>query len=124
MGSRGSFMDVDKGNFEFKENGQTYFAIGEKFGVKVLVRHGKSVKAPEYSHTENRIYAIVQNGILKHLAYYDENHKQKICVDFGHPHKGVNPHVHIYLDHGDKALSPTKEQLDLADKIRREFKLK
>lgn len=29
MGSRGAFVNVDIGNFDFVENGQTYHSIGE-----------------------------------------------------------------------------------------------
>ena len=126
MGSRGSFIDVNSGDFVFRENGQTYFSIGEKFGVKVLVRPNTSVKAPEYSHTEDRIYAIVQNGELKHLTFYDQNHKQVESIDFGHTHKGLVPHVHYNLNHDTKlpGIPPIKEHLELAKKIRKEFKLK
>ena len=42
--------------------------------IKVLERPNKSVKAPEMSHTENRIYAILQKGELKHIAFYDDKH--------------------------------------------------
>ena len=49
--------------FAFKEGGQTYFSVGMiGDNIKVLERPGTSVKAPEYSHTENRIYAIMQKG--------------------------------------------------------------
>lgn len=128
MGSRGAFVDVDMNNFMFVENGQLYYSIGSlnsNSNVKVLIQKDGSVKAPEFSHTANRIYAIVQNGALKHLAYYD-SHNQHICIDFLHAHKGVMPHVHINLEHSKNApgLSPTKEQLELAKKIKKEFHLK
>lgn len=75
MGSRSSFKDVKAKNFSFVEGGKTYRSIGGFDNVKILVKESGSVKAPEFSHTANRIYAIVQNGALKHLAYCDENHK-------------------------------------------------
>lgn len=126
MGSRGSFVNVNSGDFAFEENGQTYFTIGEKMGVQVLVRPNTSVKAPEYSHTRSRIYAVVQKGELKHLSFYDQNHNQIESIDFGHKHNGLIPHVHYNLNH-DKNLpgkKPSKEHLELADKIKKEFKLK
>ena len=67
--------------------------------IKVLVQASGSVKAPEYSHTANRIYAIVQNGEIKHLAYYDKDHHQAACIDFGHSHDGLRPHKHLYMNH-------------------------
>ena len=124
MGSRGAFEDVTIGNFKFVADGQTYRSVGEVDGIKVLVRTSGSVKAPEYSHTENRIYAIIQNGALKHLTFYDENHKQSVSIDLLHEHHGVMPHKHIYLDHTDKGIPITKEEQALIDKVRRRFNLR
>lgn len=124
MGSRGSFVNISLGDFRFKEDGKTYSSIGEVDGVKVLVREKGSSKAPEFSHTENRIYAVIQNGELKHLTWYDENHNQSVSIDFLHPHKGVQPHKHFYLDHSGPGIPITKEELALANKIRRRFNVK
>ena len=124
MGSRGAFEDVNSGNFNFVEGGQTYQSIGEVDGIKVLVKTSGSVKAPEYSHTANRVYAIVQNGALKHLTFYDENHKQSVSIDLGHSHHGVQPHKHLYLDHGDTGIPISKNEQAMVDKIRRRFNLR
>lgn len=130
MGSRGAFIDVASGNFNFKENGQEYFSLGilsSDPNVKVLVKNRGSVAPPMFSHTPGRIYAVTQNGSLKYLAYYDETHNQAVCIDFGHAHNGVRPHVHFGTsDHNpDKpGKKPTRAQLDLASKIRKEFNLK
>ncbi len=128
MGSRGAFVDVNAGDFTFKDNGQKYFSIGSLSSdpnVKVLVQSEGSVKAPEFSHTAGRIYAITQDGALKHLTYYDE-HNQHISVDLLHPHKGVQPHVHVDLNHDPKlhGVPPTAEQIALINKIKKEFHLK
>ena len=128
MGSRGSFVDVTAGDFTFTAGGQHYKSLGilsTNPNVKILVQDSKSVKAPEYSHTPNRIYAIVKNGELKHLAYYDENHNQAVSIDFAHDHKGVRPHRHEYLNHNKNApgIPPTEEENMLIRKIKREFHL-
>ena len=128
MGSRGAFVDVNAGDFTFKDNGQKYFSIGSlssDSNVKVLVQSEGSVKAPEFSHTAGRIYAITQDRALKHLTYYDE-HNQHISVDLLHPHKGVQPHIHVDLNHDPKSpgVSPTAEQIALINKIKKEFHLK
>lgn len=129
MGSRGSFIDVNSGDFTFIEGGKHYSSIGslkDDPNVKVIVQNAKNVKAPEYSHTPGRIYAVVKDGRLKHLAYYDENHKQAVCIDFEHAHQGVKPHKHIYLNHDSNApgISPTAAERKLIAKIKREFNLK
>ncbi len=124
MGSRGAFEDVSVGNFNFVDGGQTYKSVGEVDGIKVLMRTSGSVKAPEYSHTVNRVYAIIQNGALKHLAFYDENHKQSVSIDLLHEHHGVMPHKHLYLDHTDKGIPITKEEQALIDKVRRRYNLR
>lgn len=62
MGSRSSFKNVGAGDFRFVENGETYLSIGSFDNVKILIKERGSVKAPEFSHTEERIYAIIQNG--------------------------------------------------------------
>lgn len=129
MGSRGAFVNVNNNNFSFTAGGQHYKTIGElssNHNVKIIMQNYSSVRAPQYSHTANRIYAIVQNGMLKHVAYYDKNHMQSILVDLGHKHKGVKPHRHFYMNH-DKNLPgvpATMDDLILIDKIRKEFHLK
>ena len=129
MGSRGAFVDVNKGNFDFKEGGQHYKSLGvlnSNHNVKVLVQDSNNVKAPEYSHTAGRIYAIVKDGRLKHLAYYDDNHKQSVSIDFEHPHQGIVPHRHVYMSHNktDPGVPPTAAEKALIKKIKKEFHLK
>lgn len=122
MGGRGSFVSVETGNFAFKDGGQTYFVIGRVGEVEILERPKTSVKAPEYSHSASRIYAIVKNGKLKHLAYYDENHNQIKSVDFGHEHgrNRLNPHVHFNRQHikNEPGTPPTDEDLHIAEQVR------
>ena len=124
MGSRSSFRDVKAGDFSFVDNGKKYRAIGTLDNVKILVQESGSVKAPEFSHTPNRIYAIIQNGALKHLAYYDEKHKQAMVIDLLHEHHGVNPHKHLYLDHSDKGIPITGKEKALVNEIKERFGLK
>ena len=124
MGGGGSFVNVDIGNFAFKEGGQTYFTIGS-IGeeIKIIERRGMSVKAPEMSHIANRIYAVVQKGELKHIAFYDENHNQVKCIDFGHVHgwNHVKPHVHFNNQHIKKepGTIPTMEDMVLFEKVQK-----
>jgi len=122
MGGRGSFINVDTNNFAFKDGGQTYFEIGTMDDeIKILERHGLSIKAPEISHSANRIYAIVQNKELKHLAFYNYEHKQIRCIDFGHEHgwKHIKPHVHFNLDHdkNEPGTKPNLEDMIIANKV-------
>ena len=129
MCSRGAFVSVDKTDFSFIDGGQHYCSIGHlssDSNVKILIQDSNNVKAPEFSHTSERVYAIGKDGKLKHLAYYDENHKQSVSVDLAHPHNGVQPHRHVYLGHNknDPGIPPTKEEEALIEKIRKEFHLK
>lgn len=123
MGSRGAFIDVERGDFNFVENGKHYETIGEIDDVKVIIKLDGSVKAPEYSHTSNRIYAIIQKGKLKHLAFYNENHEQIKCIDFGHPHgkNRVVPHIHFNLIHNknEPGTPPSKLDWELINKIKK-----
>jgi len=129
MGSRGAFISVNMNDFTFVDGGQHYHSLGTlstNDNVKILIQDSENVKAPEYSHTAERIYAIVKDGYLKHLAFYDENHRQAISIDLMHSHKGVQPHKHEYLNH-DKNLngiSPSSEELKLIEKIKKEYHLK
>ncbi|MBR1580160.1 MAG: hypothetical protein IJ668_06650 [Selenomonadaceae bacterium] len=124
MGSRASFKSAGGGDFTFVENGQTYRTIGGFDNLRVLIKEKGSVKAPEFSHTENRIYAVVQKGVLKHLVYYDEKHRQAVSIDLTHSHHGVQPHKHIYLDHSDKGIPISAEEQRLVDRVKKEFNLK
>lgn len=123
MGSRGAFQDVDTGKFNFVENGQNYHTVGDVDGVQVILQNSGAVKAPEYSHSAERTYAIVQNGKLKHLSFYDETHRQIISIDLLHQHHGLMSHKHLNLDHSDKGIPITADEEKLIKKIKRRFGL-
>ena len=126
MGSRGAFVSVDTGNFSFVSNGQNYFSVGELStnpNVKILLQARGSVKAPEFSHTEGRIYAIVQDGRLKHVTFYDDKHLQAVSIDLTIPHYRLLPHKHLYLDH-DTALPISDAEKRLIEQIRKEYNLR
>ena len=99
MGSRGAFVSTKLENFTFREGKRIYKSVGTVSGIKVLIQTNGGVKAPEFSHSPNRIYAILQKGMVKHIAFYDGAHKQKVCIDFGHSHDGFRPPKHFYLSH-------------------------
>ena len=122
MGGRGAFKNVASKDFAFVENGQTYIKVGEVDGVELLVRKGNlSVKAPEYSHSANKVYATLQNGQLKHLSFYDENHQQYKTIDFMHEHgtDHVKPHVHYNMQHikDEKGTAPSSTDFEIINKI-------
>ncbi len=120
MGSRGAFISVESGDFNFVENGKRYETIGIIDDIQILTMGNvKNVKAPEYSHSSNRIYVIVKNGQLKHIAFYDENHKQIKVIDLEHKHCGIKPHIHYNMDHSDSGIHLSKEDCDLINKIKR-----
>ncbi|MGN0554154.1 MAG: hypothetical protein ACI4I1_12280 [Oscillospiraceae bacterium] len=100
---------------------RTFFKTAKRT-LRFNQRIPNNVKAPEYSHTPGRIYAVVKEGILKHLAYYDENHNQTVSIDLAHEHNGVKPHRHVYLQHNknDPGVPPTDAELKL---IKKEFNL-
>ena len=125
MGARGAFVDVNMDNFTFVEGGQRYQSIGMLGKVKVLIQTKGSVKAPEFSHTPNRVYAVAQDGKLKHIAYYDDKHKQAVSIDLLHEHKGVRPHRHEYMNHNKNApgIPPTAAEMALIRRIKKEYGL-
>lgn len=126
MGGRGAFIDVCNGDFHFVEGGKRYHSVGVVGNTKVLVQDKGASKAPEFSHTADRSYAVIQDGKLKHLAWYGKNHEQLESIDFLHSHNGVRPHKHIGLNHGKNTpgIPISQAEADLADKIRKEFHLK
>lgn len=124
MGSRGAFVSVKTGNFTFREDGRLYKSVGSVGGIKILIQTEGSVKAPEYSHSANRMYAIVQKGAVKHLVYYDAQHKQCACIDFGHTHGGMRPHKHLYLDHKSPAAPLNAKDKKYIAKLKRRYPLK
>lgn len=125
MGARGAFVDVNMDDFTFVEGGQQYQSIGMSGEVKVLIQTKGGVKAPEFSHTPNRVYAVVQDGKLKHIAYYDDKHKQAVSIDLLHEHKGVKPHRHEYMSHNknDPGIPPTAAEMALIRRIKKEYGL-
>ena len=67
---------------------------------------------------ESRIYAIMQKGALKHIAFYDENHNLKRVIDYQHVHDGRIPHVHSDVYHTGKVGTPTKEDEHIYNQVR------
>lgn len=125
MGGRGAFVDINSGDFTFKSGAQVYHSIGMYGKIKVLVQSSGSVKAPEYSHTENRVYAIVDKGALKHLAFYDKKHMQAVSIDLMHSHKGLIPHKHIDLNHkNDPGIPLSDAEKAMISALKRRFHLK
>lgn len=124
MGSRGAFINVEKGDFSFVENGKLYETIGQIDNIQVLSMGAvRNVKAPEFSHSVNRIYVILKDKKIKHISFYDENHKQVKVIDFEHYHYGLKPHVHYMLDHTDKGIPLSKRDIDLIKKIKRRLSI-
>jgi len=124
LGSRGAFIDVDRGDFNFIENGKLYETIGKIDDIQVLsMGSTRNVKAPEYSHSTNRVYVIMKDGKIKHISFYDGNHKQIKVIDFAHFHHGIKPHIHYNLNHDDKGIPLAQEDLDLIRKIKRRLQL-
>lgn len=70
-------------------------------------------------------YAVVQDGKLKHIAYYDDKHKQAVSIDLLHEHKGVKPHRHEYMSHNknDPGIPPTPAEMALIRRIKKEYGL-
>jgi len=126
MGSRSDFVSVNTNNFTFREGSKRYESVGTVSGIEVLVQTTGSVKAPEYSHSPNRIYAIIQKGTVKQMAYYDENHRQSACIDFNHEHQGLKPHKHLYLSHkkGEPAAALNSKDRENIAKLKRRYKVK
>lgn len=128
MGSRGAFVDVNLKDFTLNigigKNQQTYKTIGEIDGVQIIVQEkGQSVKAPDYSHTANRKYAVIQDGKLKHLSFYDENHDLVRVIDFSHMHDKNKPHVHYDREHKLPSGIPTDNDWRLIKKISRRYNI-
>lgn len=118
MGGRGNFVDVHSRNFAFIDGGQTYFTIGSIDDViKVIERPCGSVKSPEISHTEDRIYAIVQKQALKHLAFYNNEHHLIKSIDFKHFHDGKKPHVHYDVNHKGLVTYPSINDYIVIEKV-------
>ena len=125
MGGRASFVDVHNGNFDFVDGGQKYFSIGfdAKNNIKYLVQPVGSVKVPDYSHTGERIYAIIQNGEVKSIGIY-ENHNKVKSIDLKHKHTNkdgtkLNEHYHSDLHHVNDAKSLSKQDWELVDMVRK-----
>ncbi len=76
-----------------------------------------SVKVPDYSHSPDTVYAIVQDGVVKTIGVY-RNHIKVSSIDLWHPHTNKDgtsfkEHVHTDLHHSKdaRALSKYEELL-------------
>ena len=76
-----------------------------------------SVKVPDYSHSPDTVYAIVQDGVVKTIGVY-RNHIKVSSIDLRHEHTNKDgtsfkEHVHTDLHHSKdaRALSKYEELL-------------
>ncbi len=127
MGGRGAFVNVDLKDFRFNNGSgvkqQTFKTIGEIDGIQVIVQDkGFSVGPPRFSHTANRIYAVIQKGKLKYLVFY-ENHMFVKAIDFGHEHGKLNPHVHYDYTHKGEYGPPTEKDNEIINKIKKWYSI-
>ena len=125
MGGRGSFVDVKGGNFDFVDGGQKYFAIGydKENNIKYLIQPTGSVKVPDYSHTGERIYVIIQDGEVKSIGIY-ENHVKVKSIDLKHTHTNkdgtkLKEHYHSDLYHQGDAHPLSQEDLELVERVKK-----
>ena len=126
MGSRGAFIDINIGNFVFKEGGQIYHTIGIEDGIKYIIQddHHGGKKVPDYSHSENTIYALIDNGEIKSIGIYDNHNKIK-SIDLTHDHfeptlnKLLHHHYHTDLFHKEPAHELSDEDIKLVKKIKK-----
>lgn len=128
MGGRGAFVDYLAGNWNFKEGKQTfskkYDFFSKDFGaIKILKQNQKNVQVPFLSHSAPRVYAVIKEEKLKHIAFYDEHHNIRACIDLLQSHNGLKPHKHIDNNH-KYALPLTEKEQALVDAIKKEFNLK
>lgn len=129
MGSRGAFVDFYNNNFSFIENGQKYITLGidEDVGVKYLIQTEGSVKVPDFSHSADTIYAVIQKGQIKSIGVY-ENHIKIKSYDLQHTHyvpelnKTLGHHYHTDLHHTLQPHELTKEDEVFINKVIGGFK--
>lgn len=122
-GSRGAFVNIDLNDF-FKENGQIYHSVGFEDGIKYLIQedHKGGKKIPDYSHTDNRIYVLIEKGEVKSIGIY-ENHIKVKSIDLKHTHTNkttgekLKRHYHTDLHHQGNAYPLGKDELELVNKI-------
>lgn len=62
-------------------------------------------------------------GKVKHLAYYDKDRRQAVCIDFEHYHNGKRPHKHLYLNHTDDTPELNSEDWKNINKLKRRYKV-
>ena len=124
MGGRGSFININEDNFNFTEGGQKYFALeyDANNNIKYLVQPKGSVKVPDYSHSGDRIYVILQNNEIKSIGIY-ENHVKVKSIDLRHTHKNKDgtilyEHFHTDLFHKGDAEQLTAQDWDIVNKAK------
>ncbi|WP_029906078.1 hypothetical protein [Mycoplasmopsis opalescens] len=129
MGGRGSFKNVDCGDFSFVKEGKLYNTLEIIYGLKIIkkIRSGP-LAAPIYSHHKFDKYVVIEANKIKHIIFFDETHKQHKIIDFGHKHglNKISPHVHFNLIHkkDEMAIEPNKKDKRLISRITRKLKEK
>lgn len=76
-------MRITNGGYVLEENKNS----SSKTIIQVIVSGGQ-VNISTDNGTVNA-NAIVQNGKLKHLTFYDEIHSQVVSIDLMHQHHGL-----------------------------------
>lgn len=82
MGGRGQYLQ--KGGFRV----QTYHAVGEIDGVKVIERiDGRPGFMPRMSNSPNAIYILKSNGYYKSIGIYGSDRRLRKDIHIQHSHE-------------------------------------
>ena len=121
MGSRGASSGVANNG---KKYGTEYHSVLKSGNIKFVKINSGNTKAPQETMTRGRIYVTVnEDGLLKHITYFDNQNKRVKTIDLDKPHKGVTPHTHHGYEHNEndskKGFSNlTPEEKKMVDRVR------
>lgn len=123
MGSRGAFINFDENDFTFKLGSQIYRTIGYEDGIKYIIQddHKNGKKLPDYSHSDDAIYALIARDKVIGFAIYN-NHIKVSSVDLDHKHKNKDGkefknYVHMDLYHKEDARELNEHEINILGKI-------
>lgn len=118
MGGRGASSGTSRAGNPY---GSQYRSLLTAGNVKYVAKNSKSSETLMETMTHGRVYAIVDRGEVKSIAYFDNENKRSKQIDLA-DHHGISPHTHVGYLHNEnspngKPIHLSAEERSMVDKV-------
>lgn len=118
MGGRGSSSGMSKYG---KSYGSQYHSLLTVGNIRFVEKSSKQSETLMETMTKGRVYALIDQGKVKSIYYFDKHNKRSKQIDMTN-HHGKSPHVHHGYEHneyssGNEPVGLTLKERAMVDRV-------